>query len=229
MTFQDTTQKNRKTNITFLLIVGVCAIGAGSIILLQSKQAISDTAVYELIDQKTSLVQPTQSEKSTENFLVEPIAEFTQRITKKPFGIHITPETSPIQPERFSGFHTGVDVEYDDVADNIPVKAIADGIIVASQTVPGYGGVVAIQYELNNEQIIGLYGHLDNDTRLLAGTEVIAGQTIGFLGEDQSIDTDGERKHLHFGMIKGTTVNYKGYVDTESELSDWYDPLEFYE
>jgi len=29
--------------------------------------------------------------------------------------IYITPQTSPVQPERFTGYHTGVDVEYNDI------------------------------------------------------------------------------------------------------------------
>lgn len=229
MQHQDTTEQRRPTNIIFLLIISVFAITSGIVIVSQSNRAVSEVQIYDFIDQETLPVQQPKFQQPTENTLVEPVAQFTQRITKKPFGIHITPATSPVQPERFSGFHTGVDVEYDDVADDIPVKAIADGIIVASQTVPGYGGVVAIQYELNNEQVIGLYGHLDNDTRSLAGTEVTSGQTVGFLGEDQSLDTDGERKHLHFGIFKGMTVSYKGYVDTEAELDNWYNPLKFYE
>src|SRR3989344_7022766 len=49
--------------------------------------------------------------------IIEPIAEFSQRITKKPFGIYITPETSPVHPDKFDGFHTGVDIEYEDIAE----------------------------------------------------------------------------------------------------------------
>jgi hypothetical protein len=33
-------------------------------------------------------------------------------LQKKPFGIYITPENSPVQPENFTGYHTGIDVEY---------------------------------------------------------------------------------------------------------------------
>lgn len=225
----DSNTKGAHTNITFLLIIGIFAIASGFIIVLQSDKAVSEVQMYDIIDRQTLLARTTKTQQPTHTTLIAPIAGFAERITKKPFGIYITPETSPVQPERFNGYHTGVDVEYDDTTDDIPVKAIADGIIIASQSVPGYGGVVAIQYEINNESVIGLYGHLDNATRLTAGTEVTGGQTVGFLGEDQSIDTDGERKHLHFGILKGTSVSYKGYVNTEAELNDWYDPLVFYE
>jgi hypothetical protein len=46
---------------------------------------------------------------------VPPVPGFPEEITKKPFGIFINPETSPVQPERFRGYHTGVDVEVVDV------------------------------------------------------------------------------------------------------------------
>lgn len=46
-----------------------------------------------------------------ENILNIPLTDAAARITKKPFGIFITPQNSPVQPERFSGFHTGTDFE----------------------------------------------------------------------------------------------------------------------
>src|SRR3989344_6907506 len=57
-----------------------------------------------------------QSAERPADSLVWPVDEFEERITKKPFGIFITPQNSPIKPERFSGYHTGVDVENGDVA-----------------------------------------------------------------------------------------------------------------
>ena len=48
----------------------------------------------------TEIIPPTEP---------EPIGQTEERITKKPFGIKISPENSPISPERFSGYHTGID------------------------------------------------------------------------------------------------------------------------
>lgn len=75
-----------------------------------------------------------QTQKSLSNQLkvAFPIADFEGRITKKPFGIYITPQNSPVQPERFSGYHTGDDAEYGDVAADVPVYAVYDGQIVLS-------------------------------------------------------------------------------------------------
>ncbi len=37
-------------------------------------------------------------------------------------------------------------------------------------------------------------------------------------------ETDGERKHLHLGIHKGTVVDLRGYVDSELDLKNWINP-----
>lgn len=160
--------------------------------------------------------------------LIKPVNEFKERITKKPYGIHITPATSPVQPEKFSGYHTGVDVEYEDVADEVIVRAVTAGKVVSAKWVSGYGGVLVLKHEINGEELLVLYGHLDPDLMITINAEVLAGQQIGVLGEGGTNETDGERKHLHLSFIKGTEVNLRGYVSSESGLNAWYDPLDFY-
>lgn len=159
--------------------------------------------------------------------VVYPIAEFTSRITKKPFGIHITPANSPVSPERFSGWHSGTDIEYADVPGDVPVVAIADGTILASRTVDGYGGVVIIRHAVNGETVTALYGHLDPASMVANDTQVTQGQQIGILGDGYTPETDNERKHLHFSISKGSVVNLRGYVQSEAALSDWYNPAEW--
>lgn len=154
-----------------------------------------------------------------------PVKEFKERITKKPFGIYITPETSPVQPERFKGYHTGVDVEYGDTAGDVPVSAIAAGTIISSGRVSGYGGVVVIKHSIDNKNYLVLYGHLNPATLAAKNTTVTSGQTIGTLGKGGASETDGERKHLHFGIYTGADLNFKGYVQTQEELKKWIDPL----
>ena len=158
--------------------------------------------------------------------LVEPAPEFKNRITKKPFGILIDPQTSPVQPEKFSGYHTGVDIEFEDVNNAVPVVAVADGRVLNSTQAEGYGGVVTIQHTINNQNIIGIYGHLKIDSLPKVGAIISAGEQIGTLGEGGSKDTDGERKHLHFGL--GKTNDIKGYVNSKKELEQWFDPVIFF-
>jgi len=172
--------------------------------------------------QTTATMTPTTPE------LVEPIAEFKERITLKPFGIYITPENSPVQPERFTGYHTAVDVEYTDTNEDVPVFAISDGEVVLSRTVSGYGGVTIIRHEIKGEDFDVMYAHLDPDSLPTAGDTVVAGEQVGILGEGNTAETDFERKHLHFGMQPVGKLDLRGYVQTESELENWYDPAGFF-
>lgn len=155
-----------------------------------------------------------------------PLARAYERITKKPFGIYITPTTSPVQPEKFSGYHTGTDFEILSGEENsdVVVHAICDGAARIKQRVSGYGGVFIQQCVINGEDVTVLYGHVALSSIAAHVGDVLAkGDTIGLLGAGNSYDTDGERKHLHLGVHKGTSINYRGYVTTESELSEWLD------
>ncbi|MBI5467330.1 MAG: M23 family metallopeptidase [Candidatus Kerfeldbacteria bacterium] len=160
--------------------------------------------------------------------VVLPLADFYSRITKKPFGIYITPQQSPVQPERFTGYHTGADAEATpaEAAVDVPVLAVAAGTIVFAGHVNGYGGVMVIRHTVNKETFTALYGHVRIASFTKGkGETVKAGEHLALLGTGGSSETDGERKHLHLGFVKGTTVNYKGYVSTRSALSAWLDPV----
>jgi len=52
-----------------------------------------------------------------------------------------------------------------------------------------------------------------------------ANQWFAVLGKGYSAQTDGERKHLHLGIHKGTNVNLLGYVQNSQALSQWFDAL----
>src|SRR4051812_44989022 len=67
--------------------------------------------------------------KATESALHDPVAGFLSRVTKKPFGIYITPSNSPVQPEKFTGYHTGADAEYGEVTADVPVYSVASGTV----------------------------------------------------------------------------------------------------
>lgn len=160
--------------------------------------------------------------------VVIPIVDFFNRITKKPFGIYITPKTSPVQPEKFTGYHTGADAEAtaDEKDIDIPIYAVTDGTLVFAGHVNGYGGVILIRHKVGTETVTALYGHLRiSSFTKKNGASVKRGDKIAVLGTGFSSETDGERKHLHFGIIKGSTINYKGYVSTKSALSAWEDPV----
>ncbi len=213
----------------FLFIIFVLALGSASYFVFHQK-AIAPTLPQELTNnnQNNQIVAPTPSKVSE---IVEPIADAMDRVTKKPFGIKISLKDSPVQPERFSGYHTGVDFETTEVEQNIdvPVYAICSGPLALKKYATGYGGVAVQSCQIENETVTVIYGHL----RLASiaapvRQEIKAGEQIGFLGKGYSTETDGERKHLHLGIHYGEQVILLGYVQKQSELSAWLDVTKFF-
>jgi len=173
------------------------------------------------------LVQDVVSGKSNQNetdVIQAPADEFFARITKKPFSIYISPKISPVQPEKFSGYHTGADAEYADVGGDVDVFGVADGTVVYSGFVNGYGGLIIIRQD---DGYSSLYGHLKITSLIKKGADVKRGDKIAELGESFSQDTDGERKHLHFAVYKGDGLNFKGYVQNKKDLAGWQDPVDY--
>jgi len=167
-----------------------------------------------------------QNSQSANNFQ-PPLTRAAERVTKKPFGIYITPKTSPVQPERFQGYHTGTDFEIfpEELNVDVSVQAVCDGKLVLKEYASGYGGVAAQSCELNSQPITVIYGHLNLvSINAKVGDNLSAGDFLGNLGKAYSTQTDGERKHLHLGFHKGIAINILGYVSSQNQLSDWLDP-----
>lgn len=177
---------------------------------------------------ETSPTANTNTQPVPESAVVLPIKDFYGRVTLKHFGTYITKATSPVQPERFSGYHAGSDAEATSEAEknvDVPVYAAADGTVVLRQAVNGYGGVVMVESTVDNETVTFLYGHvrLSSVTKTV-GKTVKKGERLGFLGTGYSSETDNERKHLHFAILKGASTKLAGYVTSKAALSPWYDP-----
>lgn len=159
-----------------------------------------------------------------------PIANAKARVTKKPFGIKVSPTNSPVSPEKFSGYHTGVDFEILSGEENIdvPVYAVIDGTVIYRNYVSGYGGVFIERAVMDGQEVTILYGHLDlASVGKVPGQEIKAGEKIGILGKGYSRETDGERKHLHLGIHKGREVELRGYVQDPKELNSWLDTMKY--
>lgn len=194
------------------------------IVLLLNQLAKSKLVAVPVISEK-----PVTPFVKTESQFVLPVKNFREGITKKPFGIFITPQSSPVSPERFRGYHTGVDVEQDQSNDvTIPIYAITDGKIIYSGWVAGYGGVAGIVFSRDGKNYFAIYGHLNVDTILKSGAKVAKGEIIGYLGKGYSRETDFERRHLHFGIIAGEKFDLRGYVKNKEELTGWVDPVKFF-
>jgi murein DD-endopeptidase MepM/ murein hydrolase activator NlpD len=207
----------------YKLTVFILLISAFSILFVTLKNP-----KYSISYQISSSKFSTQNSPKGNSTFIEPIAEFKSRITKKPFGIYVSPKNSPVHPEKFTGYHTGVDVEYEDNLNDVPTFAINDGEIAYSGYVNGYGGVIVLRTVLNEKRYMVLYGHLNTQSMVRQGSHVAKGQTLGILGKGYSQETDGERKHLHFSIYNDDSINFHGYVSTKKELESWNNPLDFY-
>lgn len=159
-----------------------------------------------------------------------PLDRAKERVNKKPFGIFITPQNSPVKPERFSGYHTGVDFEIldEELESPVFVRAICQGKLLLKQRVNGYGGVAVQSCHLDDQPLTVIYGHLQlSSIEKQIGENLKPGDVLGQLGKNQSAETDGERKHLHLGLHQGESITFLGYVSTEKELENWLDPCKY--
>lgn len=181
---------------------------------------------------KTSLSLPsaptvtTSTALTINNSFAWPINKASERITKKPFGIKVSPTNSPVQPEKFSGYHTGTDFETtpEEKDTIISVSAICDGTILLKRVVSGYGGVLIQSCHYHDQPITVLYGHLAiSSITAKVGDKLTSQQGIGRLGQGYSTETDGERKHLHLGIHRGSAIELKGYVQKQRDLNQWID------
>ena len=187
-----------------------------------AKSPSLDTQLFEQI---LATFQPRTTQAQS---LAAPVKDFLSRINLKTFGQLIDPQSSPVQPERFSGYHTGIDSEYADIINaDVPIMAIADGTVKLSQRANGYGGVVILWHEIAGQTRSVLYGHLDPDRLPKVGQNFAAGNTIGYLGIGQSAETDGERRHLHLSMRQTADLELAGYTKSATQLSEWLNPLDF--
>jgi len=84
-----------------------------------------------------------------------------------------------------------------------------------------------LKCNINNEDLYILYGHLNPASLIPKNSEVKKGQQIAVLGKGYTEETDGERKHLHFSIHKGS-LDLRGYVQYQDKLSGWYNPIDFY-
>ncbi len=173
--------------------------------------------------------QKTEPEKDADAPV--PLDRAGKRVTKKPFGIFITPKDSPVQPEKFRGHHTGADFEVfpEEAKSDVPVRAVCPGTIAVKRSATGYGGVIVERCELDDQSVTVVYGHLAlGSVTAEIGDTVEKGDALGMLGASGSADTDGERKHLHLGIHRGDVIDIRGYVAEKPMLDQWLDPCEFF-
>jgi len=215
--------QNKTILLIFLILISIVF---GAVMILrgrnQSQKTENQTSNPPAQNSVPEVVKPTNDSQK----LVPPIDNWSERTTKKPFGIYITPKNSPISPERFIGYHIGVDFEVFSNEQNTDVQifAVCKGPLVVKKYASGYGGVAVQQCKLDNQDITVVYGHLKlSSVDASLGQQLSTGEKIGILGKGFSVETDNERKHLHLSIHKGKLVDILGYVQTSEELNDWID------
>jgi len=216
--------------IILLLLVGLVYFVIFKLnkpIISQPSANINVNTSLPAVNEQTNInVQPANPAPN----ILEPISSALSRVTKKPFGIYITAQNSPVSPERFSGYHIGVDFETTVEEQNIdvPIYAICDGSLALKKYATGYGGVAVQSCQIDGSDVTVVYGHLRlNSITGEVGQEFKAGDKIAVLGKGYSTETDGERKHLHLGIHKGKDINLLGYVQKTDELTNWLDVTTF--
>jgi len=164
-----------------------------------------------------------------------PMDQIDKRQTVKGFGQYVDNnfykgKESLFPYNRFYGFHTGVDLEAlpseqkDEI--KVPVFAVSNGTIAYIGNLQGYGGVIL--EKLGSENLTALYGHVKTDTNYKTGDHVNARETLTYLGNGFSSETSLERKHLHFGIYKGSDLYFHGHEQTLEQLNQrWIDPIKF--
>ncbi len=159
-----------------------------------------------------------------------PIDDFALRTKLLTFGLHVTPdpEDNPINPpERFEGYHVATDFEVgtDELNTAVKVYAICTGEVVYSGFTSGYGGLVVQRCTFGKEEVTVNYGHLSLENLPGHGVVLQSGGEIAELAPARSYQSDGNRKHLHLGIHRGTAIDMRGYVQTEADVATFIDPL----
>lgn len=225
--------KHTRENRLFLFFVGgylIFLTGCAGTTWLTEKEIASwtgtETGNGETIKVDEPYAQiPVEPEIST-----SPIDLPLERTTKKVFWLQVSPTSSPVSPEKFTGYHAWVDFEIfeKEIESDVEVRALCTGPIIYKKWTSGYGGVVVQSCTLDTEAVTVLYGHLRLES-IDADLEstVNIWDRLGILGKGYTEETDNERKHLHIGIHKWSDINLLWYVANSGGLIDWIDPLQY--
>jgi murein DD-endopeptidase MepM/ murein hydrolase activator NlpD len=107
---------------------------------------------------------------------------------------------------------------------DVPIRAACDGTLALKKFATGYGGVAVQRCTLGDAEVTVIYGHLRlTSITAKVGQTLKQGDAFAVLGTGFSKETDGERKHLHLGIHKGSIIDIKGYVQDPAALAGWID------
>lgn len=216
--------------IVATLFVGAIAIG-GYFAVASHRRVVTPNQTTVQPSTETQPAPPPAPAPTPSGYFY-PITRYESRITNRDHGKSTTVADSRGFPcgGQFEGIHVGDDLEVssEEVSQEVPVFAIADGSVVQASVVGGYGGLLVTKHTINDQALTIYYGHIDlGQLKVKKGEAFKAGQLLTYLGDQCSSETSNERKHLHFAIHKGSSVDVRGYVKTQAELANWLDPTEF--
>lgn len=149
-----------------------------------------------------------QSNNSREN-----IPEITDDLFMSPAMGPVTSEFGIRTLNGRTRFHYGVDIGKRGV--NVPIVAVADGVVIRADYSTSYGNVVFITHNLEGEIYTTVYAHLES-LSVKSGEIVTKGQELGPMGNTGF----SFGAHLHFelhvgewNIKKSNAVNPREYID----------------
>ncbi len=165
--------------------------------------AMMDTEIARLMAQRDTTGFTQMVEKSLEKTPAQP-----QQQNQPHDPAHgVVSSLFGTRPDPFNGnvkFHQGVDIA---APTGTPVKAAADGKVIFSGQVAGYGNLVEVDH---GNGWVTRYGH--NAVNLVrVGDNVTTGQTVGLVGSTGHVTGP----HVHFEVRKGGKA-----VNPDSLLGD---------
>lgn len=130
-------------------------------------------------------------------------------------GTFMRPTNGPVTSnygQRWGKLHAGIDIGKR--GKDVPVVAVADGIVFRSYYSATYGNVVFITHNVKGQIYTSVYAHLEN-REVAEGDAVTKGKQLGFMGNTgRSFGA-----HLHFELHKGPwNVGKTNSVDPKKHI-----------
>lgn len=117
--------------------------------------------------------------------------------------------------DKYTYLHYGIDEGYfKETGPYLPIYAVEDGVVIYNRYQDTGGYVIQIRHD---NGFVSEYGHLLKNSQLcLEGDVVHKGQQIATMGASGN----AKGPHLHFGLYKGTYIDY-------NNVSNFVNPLDY--
>ncbi len=201
-----------------------------------NKAETNEPASELIVSKKETAAVKAPVDQEVNSKLISPLnVNIDERIWLNPYG-NIPSETVKQgdysdyickSGKSMAGYHTGADFEVtkEEINADVPVYSISDGKVRQAGFVNGYGGLLIAEYNITGQTYTVYYGHIDlTKVNVKNGSTLKKGQKIAELAPACSSKNGNTRKHLHFGVHKGSAIDVKGYATDKAQLSNWIDP-----